>query len=205
MFAMTRAQEFQSQLKQKVRGRVFKVSEAASIGIPRHAVYDLWHRGQLTRVGRGLFATNSLNLGLHETLAEAAKQVPKGIVCLLSALSFHRLTVQNPREVWMAIPEKAWKPRAYSLPLHFVRFSGAAYSEGIEEQRVGRTRVCVYNPAKTVADCFKYRNKIGTDVALEALQDYWHQRRGSLDELLHYARICRVANVMRPYLEALVQ
>lgn len=188
-----------------MRGRVFRVSEAASAGIPRHAVYELWHQGRLTRVGRGLFVTDSLNLGPHETLAEAAKQIPKGIVCLLSALSFHRLTTQNPREVWMAIPEKAWKPRASPLPLHIVRFSGAAYSEGIEEQRVGGSRVRIYNPAKTVADCFKYRNKIGTDVALEALHDYWRQRRGSMDELLHYARICRVANVMHPYLEALAQ
>ena len=105
----------------------------------------------------------------------------------------------------MAIPEKAWKPRADSFQLHIVRFSGAAYGEGIEEHRVGHSLIRVYSPAKTVADCFKYRNKIGTDVALEALHDYWRQRRGSVDELLHYARICRVANVMRPYLESLVQ
>lgn len=188
-----------------MRGRVFKVSEAVAAGIPRHAVYALWHGGQLARVGRGLFAANHLDLGPHETLAEAAAQVPNGIVCLLSALSFHQLTTQNPREIWMAIPEKAWKPRADSLPLHFVRFSGAAYAEGVESHRIGRAVVRVYGPAKTVADCFKYRNKIGLDVALEALQEYWRQRRGTMDELLHYAQICRVANVMRPYLETLVQ
>lgn len=202
---MSRRQEAQSKLQRTMRGRVFKVSEAVSAGVPRHAVYNLWHGGQLARVGRGLFAANNLDLGPHETLAEAAKQVPNGIVCLLSALSFHGLTTQNPREVWLAIPEKAWKPRASSLPLRFVRFSGAAYEQGVEKHRVGRMEVRIYGPAKTVADCFKYRNKIGLDVALEALQDCWRQRRGSIDDLLHYARICRVANVMRPYLETLVQ
>jgi predicted transcriptional regulator of viral defense system len=202
---MKRADEIRSRLRQAMRGRVFKASEAIAAGVPRQTVYDLWHRGQLVRVGRGLFAINGLDLGPHETLAEAATQVPNGIVCLLSALAFHGLTTQNPHEVWMAIPERAWKPRVDILPLHFVRFSGAAYQEGIEEHRVGRVVVRVYGPAKTVADCFKYRNKIGLDVALEALQDYWRQRRGSLDDLLRYARICRVANVMRPYLEAVTQ
>ena len=188
-----------------MRGRVFTASEATTAGVSRQAVYDVWHRGQLARAGRGLFAFNGLDLGPHQTLAEAATQVPNGIVCLLSALAFHGLTMQNPHEVWMAIPEKAWKPRVDTLPIHFVRFSGAAYHEGVEEHWVSRVVVRVYGPAKTVADCFKYRNKIGLDVALEALQDYWRQRRGSLDELIRYARICRVANVMRPYLEAVTQ
>ncbi len=186
-------------------GRVFKAHEAATVRVPRQAVYDLWHRGQLVRVRRGLFALDGLDLGTHQTLAKAATQVPKGIVCLLSALAFHELTTQNPHEVWMAIPEKAWKPRVDDLPLHYVRFSGAAYHEGIEEHQVGHVVVRVYGPAKTVADCFKYHNKIGLDVALEALQDYWRQRRGSLDVLLRHARICRVDNVMRPYLEAVTQ
>ncbi len=188
-----------------MRGRVFKASDATAAGVSRPAVYDLWHRGQLIRVGRGLFALNGLDLGPHQSLAEAATQVPNGIVCLLSALAFHGLTTQNPHEIWMAIPEKAWKPRFDDLPLHFVRFSGEAYHGGIEDHPVGRVVLRVYGPAKTVADCFKYRNKIGLDVALEALQDYWRQRRGSLDELHRYARICRVANVMRPYLEAVIQ
>jgi predicted transcriptional regulator of viral defense system len=202
---MKHTDEYRSQLQRRMRGRIFKVSEAVAAGIPRHAVYDLWHRGHLTRVGRGLFAPKHLNLGPNETLAEAAKLIPNGVICLLSALAFHGLTTQNPREIWMAISEKAWKPRAESLPLHIVRFSGGAYIEGIEEHRVGHSLIRIYGLAKTVADCFEYRNKIGLDVALEALHDYWHQRRGSVDELLHYARICRVANVMRPYLESLVQ
>ncbi|MBI4496612.1 MAG: transcriptional regulator [Chloroflexi bacterium] len=188
-----------------MRGRVFTVREAVSAGIPRHAIYALWHRDQLVHVGHGLFAMPRLDLGQHETLAEAAKRVPNGVICLLSALAFHGLTTQSPQDVWMAIPEKAWKPRTDSLPLHVVRFSGPAYREGVEEHRVGRMPIRVYSPAKTVADCFKYRNKFGLEVALEALRDYWRQRRGSLDELVRYAEVCRVANVMRPYLEALVQ
>jgi predicted transcriptional regulator of viral defense system len=201
---MTRADRFRSTLRRAMRDRVFKASEAVAAGVPRHAVYSLWHRGELVRVGRGLFALDGPDMGSNATLAEAAAQVPHGVVCLLSALVFHGLTSQAPHEVWLAIPEKAWKPRVDTLPLRFVRFSGAAYHAGIEEHGVGRSVVRVYGPAKTVADCFKYRNKIGLDVALEALQDYWH-RRGSLDELLQYARICRVANVMRPYLEVVTR
>jgi predicted transcriptional regulator of viral defense system len=188
-----------------MRGKLFRVSDAAAAGVPRHAVYDLWHRGQLVRVGRGLFATKTLDLGPYDTLAEAAAQVPNGIICLLSALAFHRLTTQAPRDVWIAIPEKGWKPRVDSVPLHFVRFSGAAYEQGVENHHVERVPIRVYGPAKTVADCFKYRNKIGLDIALEALDDYWSQDRGSMDELVRYAQICRVSNVMRPYLEALAR
>lgn len=199
---MTPANETQARLRCAMDGRVFRASDARAVGVSRQAVYDLWHRGRLIRVGRGLFALGDLDLGPYETLAEAAARVPNGIVCLLSALAFHGLTTQSPHEVWLAIPEKAWKPRPDDLPLRFVRFSGAAYHEGIEEHRVGRLVVRVYGPAKTVADCFKYRNKIGLDIALEALQDYWRQRPGSLDDLLRYARVCRVANVMRPYIEA---
>lgn len=173
------------------------------MGVPRSAVYALWHRGLLSRIGRGLFASPGVNLGANETLAQAAKLVPRGVVCLLSALAFHGLTTQNPREVWLAIPEKGWLPREPSLPLHFVTFSGDAYQQGIERHQVGNVEVPVYAPAKTVADCFKYRNKVGLDVALEALRDHWRQRSGSIDELLRFARVCRVEKVMRPYLESL--
>lgn len=188
-----------------LQGRYFKAADAAAVGISRPKLYQLFRNGYVVRVGRGLFAPTRLDLKGQETLAEATAHVPQGVICLLSALSFHGLTTQLPHQVWMAIPEKAWKPVTTSLPLHIVRFSGPAYTEGIEEHQVGQARVRVYNPAKTVADCFKYRNKIGLDVALEALRDYWRQRKGTMDELLQYAEICRVARVIRPYIEALVQ
>jgi predicted transcriptional regulator of viral defense system len=129
--------------------------------------------------------------------------VPRGIICLLSALRFHGLTTQAPFEVWIAIDVKAWHPKVDNLPLRVVRFSGEALAAGIEEHVIEQVHVRIYGAAKTVADCFKYRNKIGLDVALEALRDCWRLRRATMDELWTYAKVCRVANVMRPYLEAI--
>jgi predicted transcriptional regulator of viral defense system len=143
------------------------------------------------------------SFGEQFTLAEACKRVPHGVVCLLSALQFHDLTTQAPFEVWMAISEKAWLPRVAYPPLRIVRFSGAALTSGIEEHQIEGVPVRVYCPAKTVADCFKYRNKIGLDVALEALRACWKKRRATMDDLWEAAKVCRMANVMRPYLESL--
>jgi predicted transcriptional regulator of viral defense system len=140
----------------------------------------------------------------HEMLAAVSARVPHGVVCLLSALRFHDLTTQNPAEVWLAIDRKARAPAQRELPLRIVRFSGKARIKGIEEHFIDGVRVRIYNPAKTVADCFKYRRKIGTDVALEALRDCCRSKRCSLDELSRYAAVCRVTNVMQPYLEAIV-
>lgn len=139
----------------------------------------------------------------HETLAAVAVRVPRGVVCLLSALRLHGLTTQAPAEVWIAIDRKARAPHEPELPIHVVRFSGAALTTGIETRRVGGVTIRAYGPAKTVADCFKYRRKIGLDVALEALREYLRTHRGGVDALWHYATICRVTNVMRPYLEAM--
>ena len=138
----------------------------------------------------------------HEMLAAASVRVPHSVVCLLSALRFHELTTQNPSDVWLAIDRKARAPAAPDLPLRIVRFSGKARAKGIEEHEIDGVTVRIYNPAKTVADCFKYRRKIGTDVALEALRDCWRSGRATMDELWRYAAVCRVTNVMRPYLEA---
>ena len=125
------------------------------------------------------------------------------MVCLLSALRFHELTTQLPSRVWLAIDTKAWRPIEDSLPLEIVYFSGLALSEGVEQHAIEQVSVGVYCVAKTVADCFKYRNKIGLDVALEALRECQRTRKCTMDDLWHYAKICRVANVMRPYLEAI--
>jgi len=171
-------------------------------GIPRIYLSRLCERGYLQRVGRGLYVLPNADVSEHHTLAEACKRVPHGVVCLLSALRFHGLTTQSPFEVWLAIGSKVWRPQVDYPRLRFVRFSVRALEAGVEEHAIEGVVVRVYNPAKTVADCFKYRNKIGVDVAVEALRDCRRQRRCTNDELWHYAKICRVANVMRPYMEA---
>ena len=139
----------------------------------------------------------------HHTLAEACVRVPHGVVCLLSALRYHDLTTQAPFEVWLAVETDKWRPVVDYPPLRIVRFSGAAFTEGVEEHLVEGVTVRVYGVAKTIADCFKYRNKIGLDVALEALRDVRDRRLATNDALWRYAQVCRVANVMLPYLEAL--
>ena len=129
--------------------------------------------------------------------------MPSGVVCLLSALRFHELTTQTPYQVWVALDRKSRKPRV-DLPVRIVRFSGEVLNQGYDVQRIEQVPVKIYSPAKTVADCFRYRNKIGLDVAIEALKDVLRERKASVDDLWRYAKICRVANVMRPYLEAVV-
>jgi predicted transcriptional regulator of viral defense system len=175
----------------------------APLGIPRVALTRAVRRGQLERVGRGLYGLPARPVSAYGTLAEVAQRVPRGVICLLSALRFHELTTQAPFEVWLAIDNKAATPRLDYPPLRLVRFSGAALTEGVEEHLVDGVTVRVTGVAKTVADCFKYRNKIGLDVALEALRDAWKGKRMTSDQIWHYARIDRVANVMRPYLESL--
>jgi predicted transcriptional regulator of viral defense system len=160
-------------------------------------------KGVVERIGRGLYALPEADASEHRSLLEAARLVPRGVVCLLSALQFHQMTTQLPREVWLALDRRAWKPVSGGPPLRVVKFSGPALTEGVEQHEIEGTPVRIYCPAKTVADCFKYRNKIGLDVALEALRDCWRERRCSMDDLWRYAKVCRVANVMRPYLESL--
>lgn len=171
--------------------------------IPRTYLSRLCAASKLQRIGRGLYVLPGSDTTEHHSLAEACKRVPKGVVCLLSALRFHELTTQAPFEVWLAIGEKAWRPRLEYPPLRIVHFSQAALNAGVEEHQIEGVSVHVYSPAKTVADCFKYRNKIGLDVAIEALRECRQARRCTMDDLWHYADICRVRNVMRPYLESL--
>ena len=177
--------------------------DLAPLGIPRVALTRAVRRGQLERVGRGLYGLTARPVSAHGTLAEVARRVPKGVVCLLSALRFHDLTTQAPFEVWLAIDNKAAAPKLDYPPLRLVRFSGAALTEGVEEHVVDGVTVRVTGVAKTVADCFKFRNKIGLDVALEALKDARTRNKASSDDIWRFAKVCRVANVMRPYLESI--
>ncbi len=172
-------------------------------GIPREYLRRLYNLGLIQKNGRGLYTLSDADINEHHSLAETCKKVPHGIICLLSALHFHDLTTQLPFEVWIAIDRRARKPKMDNLLLRVVRFSGSALDDGIEEHIIENVKVRVYSPAKTVADCFKYRNKIGLDVALEALTDCWNKKLCTVDELWKYAVICRVSNIMRPYLDSL--
>ena len=172
-------------------------------GLPTVALTRLVRHGRLQRVGRGLYSLPDRPVSEHNALAEVARKHPQAIVCLLSALRFHDLTTQSPFEVWLAIPNKARAPKMDYPPLRIVRFSGAALTDGVEEYAIDGVPVRVTSVARTVADCFKFRNKIGLDVALEALQEAWRAKRVSMDELWRCATLCRVANVIRPYMESL--
>ena len=183
---------------------ILRTRDLEAHGIWRANLRDYVERGVLTRVGRGLYTLVGVEAGENHSLAEVGKRVPQGTVCLLSALRFHGLTTQQPHETWLALDGRARSPKTDSLALRIVRFTGAALSEGREEHIIEGVPVKIYNPAKTVADCFKFRNKIGLDVALEALRETWRARRCGMSELMRYARVCRVANVMRPYLESLI-
>jgi len=172
-------------------------------GISRAQLNRLVREGLVVREGRGIYAAARHTYTAGHTLAQVAKRVPAGVFCLLTALRFHDLTTQSPAEVWIALPEKARKPRLDYPRLRVARFSGAALSEGVETHRIEGVEVRVYSAAKTVADCFKYRNKVGIDVAVEALRDFSRRHRGGATALARFAHICRVTRVMQPYLDAI--
>jgi len=182
---------------------VFRSRDLDGAGIPRQYLRLATDQGLVRRVGRGLYIPADAQATEHHSLAEASKRVPNGIVCLVSALRFQDLTTQAPHEVWMAISEKARRPRVDYPPLRIARFSSSSLDYGVATKKVEGVAVRVFNPAKTVADCFKYRNKIGLDLALEALRDCYRQRKATMDELWKAAKVCRVARVMQPYLQSI--
>lgn len=173
-------------------------------GMPKDYLYLLEKEGIIERIGRGLYQWPGKDLGRYQSLVEASKLAPKAVVTLLSALNYHNITTQNPHQIWLAIDGKAWRPAISYPPIRFVTMSGEALHAGVEEHFIDGVKIKVFSPAKTVVDCFKYRNKLGLDVALEALREGWSSRKFTMDELLHYAEICRVKKVMKPYIESLV-
>jgi predicted transcriptional regulator of viral defense system len=183
---------------------VIRPKQLEALGIPKVQLYRLVRQGLLKRVGRGLYTLPERASSAHESLVEASSRVPQGVICLLSALRLHEIGTQSPFEVWMAIEQKAWRPKIEYPPLRIIQYSGEAYHAGIEVHEIDGSEIRVYCPAKTIADCFKHRNKIGIDVAIEALKEGWRAKRFTMDNLERYARICRVSQVMRPYLEVLV-
>lgn len=197
-------ESYRQRTMQMMRGRgAVRPRDLDAHGIPRHYLHLLHGEGAVERVGRGLYVSAGLDASEHHTLAEAGARVPHGIVCLLSALRFHGLTTQLPYQVWMAVEAKAWQPQVDHPPLRVVRFSGPAWICGVERHVIEGVPVRVYSPAKTVADCFKFRNKIGVDVAVEALRETLRHRRATTDELWRAAAACRMTRVMTPYLQAL--
>lgn len=177
--------------------------ELAAYGISRAQLSRLVGEGFVVRQARGIYTAAPYAPTAAHTLAQVAKRVPQGIFCLLTALRFHGLTTQAAPEVWIALPEKARRPRLDSPRLRVARFSGPALTEGVEEHQAEGVTLRIYSAAKTVADCFKYRNKIGVDLAVEALRDFTRTHRGGARDLHRYARICRVARVMQPYLDSI--
>ncbi len=182
---------------------LLRTRDVVTAGVPTILLTRLVRAGRLQRVGRGLYALPDASLDAHRSLAEVALRAPRGVICLLSALRVHEIGTQAPFEVWLALPQGVNPPRRTGPSLRVVRMSGAAMTEGIETRHVDGASVPIFCAAKTVADCFKFRNKVGLDVALEALREAWHQRKLSMDTLWHYAEVNRVSRVMRPYIEAL--
>ena len=187
-------------LRQK---RVLRPRDLDVLGISREYLNKLFVEGILDRPARGLYVLAESDPSEHRTIVEACKLVPNGIVCLLTALRLHDLTTQSPFEVWLAINEKARRPNIDYPPLRIIRYSGTETPFGVQRREIEGVNVSVFSPAKTVADCFKYRNKIGVDVAIEALRDCRQQKKATNDEIWEAAKACRMSNVMRPYLESI--
>ena len=186
------------------RQRLLSAADLRSHGWSPQLLLKLHRTGQLQRVSRGLYSLPDSEVTEHQSLAEVCRRVPKAVVCLLSALQFHEIGTQLPHEIWIALPEATQTPALDYPSLRIARLRGEAYSEGIETIVEHGSMIRVYSLAKTITDCFKFRHKVGLDVALEALKEAWRQRRLNIDEVTRYAKINRVARVMQPYLETVV-
>lgn len=182
---------------------LLRASDLQAIDAPRVVLTRLTAAGRLVRVGRGLYQLPDAQASELESLVTIATKVPQAVFCLLTALQFHDLTTQLPRKVWIAMPRGSHAPRLNYPPVKMVQFTGEAYAAGVEEVERDGVKLRVYGVAKTVADCFKHRNKIGLDVALDALKDARVRNKASGDDIWRFAKICRVTNVIRPYLESI--
>lgn len=182
---------------------IVRMSDLTKKGITRATISRLVSESKLEKLAPGLYCLPGTEFSEKESLVIIAKRVPQAVFCLLTALQIHDLTTQLPRKVWIAMPKGSHTPKMNYPPLKMVQYSDEAFSEGVEIIESDNINLRVYNVAKTIADCFKHRNKIGLDVAMEVLKEAYVKNKVSVDELWHYAKICRVANVMRPYIEAI--
>ncbi len=187
----------------KARG-MLRLKEFVAEGIGPETLARLVREKAVVRPARGLYQLPDTQIEAAHALAEAAVLVPKGVVCLTSALQYHELTLQMPSVVWMAIDRVAWRPKIDYPPIRFVRFTGSALTEGVERHRIETIDVPITDPARTIVDCFRYRTKVGLDVAMEGLREGLRRRRCKPDQLWRYARKARVWSIMRPYVEAMV-
>jgi predicted transcriptional regulator of viral defense system len=200
MAAMTKTEQT---LKLVKRMGLVRPKDLSQHRIPVIYLRRLVQRGQLVQPARGVYAVAGHEPTLHHSLAAVSKRIPRGVVCLISALAYHEIGTQLPPVVWLAINQRSRPLVTKGLPVRIVRFSGRALTEGVQDHKIEGATVRVTNPAKTIADCFKFRNKVGLDVALEALRDAWRERKVTMADLDRFAKIDRVTNVMRPYLEML--
>jgi predicted transcriptional regulator of viral defense system len=203
---MAKSSKKQQLIKLIRKKGIVRSGDIVAAGLPVAYLSRMAKSGELIQERHGLYHLPGYESepSEHQSLIEVSQRIPRGVICLLSALRFHELTTQNPFEVWVAVENKSYLPKFDYPPVRVVYFSGAAFSFGVNLHNISGVRVRIFNEAKTIVDCFKYRNKIGLDVALEALREGWQQKRFRIDEINEYAEICRVRNVMRPYLEALV-
>ena len=183
--------------------KLLRARDVTQKGLSTITLTRLVQAGKLERIARGLYGLPNAKTSEHRSLAEVSARVPRGVVCLLSALRVHEIGTQAPFEVWIAIPQHMVTPRLDQPAIRVVRMSDEALADGLERRTIDGIKVPVFTAARTVVDCFKFRNKIGLDVALEALRDGWSQRKFTLDDLWRHAANARVANVMRPYIEAI--
>jgi len=181
-----------------------RTGQAIRAGIHPRTLYEMREAGMVERLSRGVYRLADLPPLSDPDLVSVSIRAPESVICLISALAFHGLTTQIPHQIYIAVERRSRIPKIDYPPVRVVRFSPKAFRAGVELYRVDKVTIRVYGPEKTVADCFKYRNKIGLDTAVEALKLYRRRRRAKMDELLQFARVCRVYNIMRPYLEALV-
>lgn len=186
------------------RGGVLKTGEALRAGIHPRTLYEMERSGILEKLARGLFRLTDMPPLGNPDLVSVALKVPNCVICLISALAYHEITTQIPHEVYLSLRRGAEPPRMEYPPIRIFWFTGEAFTEGISKYEMDGVQVRVYSPEKTIADCFKYRNKIGLDTAIEALKLYRERKRFMVDDLVRFAGICRVEKVMRPYLEALL-
>ena len=192
-----------AKLLERARTQVVRSRDLEELRVPRRTLGQLVARGDLLRTGRGLYVAADFDLTQNHSLALAAKRWPQAVVCLLSALQFHELTLELPADVWLAFPRGGSLPRCHDMMLRTFQMSDETFEEGIENHVIEGVNVRIYSAAKTVADCFKFRSQVGTNVAYEALRDAWTKRKATSSDLVRHAKLCRVYNVMRPYLETL--
>lgn len=187
----------------KKKGMV-TAGDLEKMGVYRNLIYEMCNDGLLVRQSRGLYSATDTQLSEHLSLIEISKKSPNSVICLVSALSFHGITTQMAHEVWIAVKRGSWIPKYDNPPVNVTVISGDAFDFGVEKHKVSGVEIKIYSIAKTVADCFKFRNKIGLDVAIEALKETLRSRKATVDEIMEAAQICRISSVIRPYIEAVV-